>query len=234
VAVDRQRQSGSDIYGSVPIEHGGTGADNAEDARTNLGAAPAGWVTHWKAATKESDIEAAINAVWDYLADRSSTMFRLDVGSGLSLLQGTWNITIHKCNNYAGSLVAIKDNYYGVDIVYRSRYNEEWKPWEWDNPPMVSDVEYRTTERLRGSAVYTKLMPIGACPNNTQKTVSAPGRVFRVQGYCELLNAPDISLPYDTADGTIHCGYDAGHIYVNSSFDASQYTAYVQVWYTKD
>lgn len=40
VAVDKQRQSGNDIYGSVPIEKGGTGADNAEEARINLGVAP--------------------------------------------------------------------------------------------------------------------------------------------------------------------------------------------------
>lgn len=38
VAVDRQRQSGNDIYGTVPVEKGGTGADNAEEARENLGA----------------------------------------------------------------------------------------------------------------------------------------------------------------------------------------------------
>lgn len=36
VAVDRQRQSGGDIYGSVSIEHGGTGADNAIEALKNL------------------------------------------------------------------------------------------------------------------------------------------------------------------------------------------------------
>ena len=40
VVVGRQRQTGSDLYGSVPVEKGGTGADNAEEARTNLGVAP--------------------------------------------------------------------------------------------------------------------------------------------------------------------------------------------------
>ena len=37
VVVGRERPNGSDIYGSVPIECGGTGADNVNEARENLG-----------------------------------------------------------------------------------------------------------------------------------------------------------------------------------------------------
>ena len=36
--VDKQRTSASDLYGVVPIESGGTGADNSDAARKNLGA----------------------------------------------------------------------------------------------------------------------------------------------------------------------------------------------------
>ena len=35
--VEKQRTDASDLYGTVPVESGGTGADNAADARTNLG-----------------------------------------------------------------------------------------------------------------------------------------------------------------------------------------------------
>lgn len=34
--VEKQRTDASDLYGTVPVESGGTGADNAADARTNL------------------------------------------------------------------------------------------------------------------------------------------------------------------------------------------------------
>ena len=39
--IDFVQQSAQNLYGVVPIESGGTGADNAADARANLGAAPA-------------------------------------------------------------------------------------------------------------------------------------------------------------------------------------------------
>ena len=38
-AVEKPRASAQDLYGTVPIESGGTGADNAADALTNLGEA---------------------------------------------------------------------------------------------------------------------------------------------------------------------------------------------------
>ena len=31
-----------------------------------------------------------------------------------------------------------------------------WSEWEWENPPMIYGVEYRTTERHNGKAVYVK------------------------------------------------------------------------------
>lgn len=37
--LGKQRQAADDLYGNVPIANGGTGADNASDARSNLGAA---------------------------------------------------------------------------------------------------------------------------------------------------------------------------------------------------
>ena len=42
--------------------------------------------------------------------------------------------------------------------LYRAKYNGVWQPWEWINPPMKPDVEYRTTERFNGKPVYTKVI----------------------------------------------------------------------------
>ena len=37
----------------------------------------------------------------------------------------------------------------------------EWHPWEWEHPPMELGVEYRTTERHKGKAVYVKRINFG-------------------------------------------------------------------------
>lgn len=39
--------------------------------------------------------------------------------------------------------------------------NNVWQPFEWENPPMVLGVEYRTTERYLGKPVYAKLVDCG-------------------------------------------------------------------------
>ena len=87
VAVNKQRQSGYDLYGTVPVENGGTGADNAEEARANL------------------EVAQAIES-----------------------------------NDYPGCFYRIVDG-----------------KTEWSNPPLLQGVEYRTTKRYKGSAVYEKV-----------------------------------------------------------------------------
>ena len=45
--------------------------------------------------------------------------------------------------------------------MVRSCLNKDWQPWEWENPPMIPGVEYRTTERYNGKPVYALDMPAG-------------------------------------------------------------------------
>ena len=87
VVAERQRTSGNDLYGSVTVENGGTGADNAEEARENL------------------EVAQAI-----------------------------------KSNDYPGCFYRIIDG-----------------ETEWLNPPMIKNVEYRTTKRYKGLAVFEKV-----------------------------------------------------------------------------
>lgn len=47
-----------------------------------------------------------------------------------------------------------------------------WYPWEWVNPPMYPDKEYRTTRRFMGKPVYVKAVDFGALPNATAKNVA--------------------------------------------------------------
>lgn len=43
-----------------------------------------------------------------------------------------------------------------IPVAERRMFSGEWKPWEWVNPPMALGVEYRTTDRMAGKAVYKR------------------------------------------------------------------------------
>lgn len=68
-------------------------------------------------------------------------------------------------NKFIGTLWKYTDNYAVLIAVSYSGYKAikrkqggTWQPWEWENPPMLSGVEYRTTERSNGSVVYRKMV----------------------------------------------------------------------------
>ena len=42
-------------------------------------------------------------------------------------------------------------------FVVRTRVGDTWGIWEWENPPMIPGVEYRTTKRYNGAAIYEKV-----------------------------------------------------------------------------
>lgn len=43
-------------------------------------------------------------------------------------------------------------------LCYSASGNIVWTDWEYANPPLVAGTEYRTTERYKGSPVFTKLV----------------------------------------------------------------------------
>ena len=64
-------------------------------------------------------------------------------------------------NGY-GTLVAntyaVKNVGWRFTRMVRNCQDGEWQPWEYENPPMRSGVEYRTTERYLGKVVYAKVI----------------------------------------------------------------------------
>lgn len=124
--------------------------------------------------------------------------------------------------------------------VRRVCYQNTWQPWEWENPPMMLGVEYRTTERHLGNPVYVKTISIGALPNATTKGVDT-----------------DISIAYSIIDRAVYSINPDGYSIVDmnrfeledrfdmgsaswtyrviSTADFSAYTTtYVTFKYTKD
>ena len=55
--------------------------------------------------------------------------------------------------------------------VLRTCANGTWNEWEWENPPMDLNAEYRTAERHKGDPVYQYCFDFGYGPKSTSKTV---------------------------------------------------------------
>ena len=53
-----------------------------------------------------------------------------------------------------------------------------WSEWEWVNPPMKVGVEYRTTERWQGKAVYVKVVDMGRLSATANTTISVDASVY--------------------------------------------------------
>lgn len=130
-----------------------------------------------------------------------------------------------------------------ISHVWRTGSRDAWGEWEWENPPMTSGVEYRTTERWHGKPVYKYLLDFGALPNNTFKNVNVeiPGvLVIDVSGFFEA---------YDTSEGqhasgnVFALGEVDGHWCINranyfsvaikTNGDCSAYRAYLTIKYIK-
>ena len=106
-----------------------------------------------------SNIDTITKPGW-YYCNESSTPVGTDFSSN------RW--WLHVSGYAAGSTYATQElyGYASSTVVKLVRHKAtNWRTWEFDNPPMASGTEYRTTERWNGKVVYTKLL--------TYKTTSA-------------------------------------------------------------
>ncbi|MBR6525481.1 MAG: hypothetical protein IKT57_05880 [Clostridia bacterium] len=125
------------------------------------------------------------------------------------------------------------------EIAVRHYNGTEWLPVEWVNPPMSLGVEYRTTERWQGKAVYTKLVDCGQVTDGKTVYYSVDGMTRLIRHAAKITTATfgDINLPYIYGDmGSSYTAY----CYVNAASCGFKVGAnatgqgYLQIWYTKD
>lgn len=124
----------------------------------------------------------------------------------------------------------------GLVILQKNLFNGSWTDWEWVNPPMIENTEYRTTERWNGKAVYTKLINCDALPASGRYPyyIGYMGEMIRFSGKCGFS-----VLPYRdvNSNGYIDVGVEQDYIVFNIDIDEQKHallgTAYVQLWYAK-
>ena len=114
---------------------------------------------------------------------------------------------------------------------------DEWSEWEWVNPPMIENTEYRTTERYMNKAVYAVLINFGALPNNASKNIETSFSAKRIVSVNTWFVDGET---YSYSDSTLIKFYRAavsnGHIRIDISTgdDMSATTGYFLVKYTKE
>lgn len=118
--------------------------------------------------------------------------------------------------------------------VERVKTEGKWQAWEYVNPPMAENVEYRTTERYNGKPVYKKLVNFGSLPNNGVKSVD-----YAPSGQASICKAIAISGRVGT--GSTLIGYpnivyayaESGKVQIKTDTNLSAATVVVEVHYFK-
>lgn len=126
----------------------------------------------------------------------------------------------------------------------RTKYMGEWKPWEWENPPMEKGVKYRLPERFKKAVVYTELCEISTDAaelnaDGTSYTMKGTLELHPTDGYTAIIvRYTPISnsrlLPRVTTSATSTHSFnlrrDGSYVYYGGS-DGKDTTITVQVWY---
>lgn len=180
----------------------------------------------------ESNFEALLNNELATMGDKQAKQIAFSC-SGV----------LHEGITYFGTLTRNISGYavlYGCSAdnakVFKSMTNGVWSAFEWVNPPMLNGVEYRTTERWNGKAVYAVLLNFGTMPNSDSKIVGTGILATHVVS-CELsledfdgfsyTNSPEIAYYRATTSGSIS-------MEIKTSHDYSSTTAYFLIKYIKD
>ena len=165
-------------------------------------------------------------------ATRGGDYFWGDASTNLPFSYGYMRVVVR----VNGSLVQTAYSVLRIGCVaQRQRVENTWSEWEWVNPPMLLDVEYRTTERWNDNPVYTKIFGVGGMPNNATKifthNIQGITQVLRCYGQ-DVTNHETIPMWYDNVHTHVYA--TPTEVYIYASSDRTANTAIVQMWYIKD
>jgi hypothetical protein len=188
--------------------------------------APAGYGLG-SAQSKTTDIDSIVATGWYYISG-SMTLGGINANYWFMEVSAYGNGSSHCLQK----LYPCNSSYLST-VVIRRKHSGAWQTDEVVNPPMSAGVEYRTTERYQGKAVYTKLVNLSTLPNATSKTVShgaSATAILRVTG----VTSTGTTIPYRSGDSIGTIAANKTQIVVYYNYNASSATAYAQIWYTKD
>lgn len=166
----KQRSSAQDLYGTVPVESGGTGAETAADALENLGALPVDGT-----AVSAKKLTGANFGITEYITEIEVADFNDLSVSGLFQCAGDVANAPHKNPCFVLSVCSSNERrtqfswrsktISAEKIVYMRRYLDgEWDAWE---IVAKQGVAAKTTVSVS--------LPVSGWDSNLQQTVSVSG-----------------------------------------------------------
>lgn len=213
------------------------GAINCEDKTTtlaNLGAASAGYGLGGEAEQKDWSEVDSITANGTYRFNGIHQTI-----NGIYVTSATM-LVINFGGSYCTQILRTVENasgHYKSYTLVRSKGAIGWNEWECPDPPLVVGVEYRTTERWKDKAVYTKLVHMGTLPTAGNVTTCKHGAAATNILRCTASTSEGATIPtWYTDEYYGEIGADKNSVFVTAgpSSDYSIVTCDAQIWYTKD
>lgn len=129
----------------------------------------------------------------------------------------------------------------GCHTLHRTAYekgadNWVWYEWEWDTPPMLSGIEYKTSERWLGKPVYTKNVDLGKLPAGYAAVAHGADATAVLR--CVGVTGSGATIPYHrfeapSYNSSVQLSADKTYIYISVDTIMNE-TASAQIWYTKN
>ena len=218
-------------------ENGTITISSTEYTRESLGAAPAGFGLGLTGTEMPviSDVASIAKTGW-YRCTSSTDNWVGSSGVIYAVASRDGYITL---TGYTENMLSFDYMAILQAVIYRGVLQD----WEWVNPPMIPGVEYRTTERWKGKAVYTMMFDFGALPNNSLASITSP-----ITGAKEIVNYYGAATDTTTHSATHTAVADpfvnnhwvnlmnngTVRIGITTTSDMSKYTAVITMEYTKE
>lgn len=221
-------------YPDNTLSVAGKAADAAATGEALAGKAPAGYGLGGEAEQKDWSEVDSITANGTYrFGGIHQTINGIYVTSATMLVI---NFGGAYCTQILRTVENASGHYKSYTLV-RSKGAIGWDGWECPDPPLVVGVEYRTTERWKDKAVYTKLVHIGTLPTAGNVTTCKHGAAATNILRCTASTSEGATIPtWYTDEYYGEIGADKNSVFVTAgpSSDYNTITCDAQIWYTKD
>ena len=202
--------------------------------------APSGYVADAIDIASESELDIALTNIIANMTDLTERHVVFQDNAGLFNGGFTLARIFTRVGTYATATFETY-GYYGYTKWVKNCFSGTWYQHEWDNPPMLLGVEYRTTERWNGKAVYTALLNLGYGPNsgtfdiNTNLVATQPIRATaRIAG-----GGSNQTVPYENNSESVSISGFANaqaqlFASLRTNFNATSKVIWAQFWYIKE